>query len=114
MVSGKTRCAVNREPYGVIIVDDSISHKPHMDENEIVGWYYDHTSDKCIKGINIVSVMYHSEGLSIPVSFTIVKKEKMAVDSNTGKEKRVSTETKNEHCGQCSLTAEKMCDFVML
>lgn len=84
-------------PYGVVIVDDSISHKPHMDENEIVGWYYDHTSGKTIKGINIVSVMYHSEGLSIPVSFTIVKKTKKIVDSKTGKEKRVSIETKNEH-----------------
>lgn len=84
-------------PYGVLIVDDSISHKPHMDEDEIVGWYYDHTSGRSVKGINLISVMYHSEGLSIPVSFTIVKKTKMIVDSKTGKQKRVSVETKNDH-----------------
>lgn len=29
---------------GVMIVDDSISEKPHTDENEIVCWHYDHTN----------------------------------------------------------------------
>jgi hypothetical protein len=84
-------------PFAVLIVDDSISHKPHMDESEIVGWYYDHTSGRSVKGINLISVLYHSEGLSIPVSCTIVKKTKIVVDSKTGKEKRVSVETKNDH-----------------
>jgi hypothetical protein len=83
--------------YGILIVDDSISHKPHMDENDIVCWHYDHTSGKNVKGINIVSVLYHSEGLSIPVAYTLVKKTEHIVDSTTGKEKRISTKSKNEH-----------------
>lgn len=83
--------------YGIIIVDDSISHKPHMDENDIVCWHYDHTSGKSIKGINIVSVLYHSQGLSIPVAYTVVKKTERSIDSTTGKEKRFSAQTKNEH-----------------
>lgn len=33
---------------GVIIVDDSISEKPHTDENDIVCWHYDHTSGQII------------------------------------------------------------------
>jgi len=82
---------------GILIVDDSISHKPHMDENEIVCWHYDHTSGKSVKGINIVSVLYHSQGLSIPVAYTLVKKMEHIVDSMTGKEKRISTKSKNEH-----------------
>ena len=28
---------------GVLIGDDSYAEKPHMDENKIVGWYYDHS-----------------------------------------------------------------------
>ena len=37
---------------GVLIVDDTIAHKPHMDENDIVCWHYDHTEGRTIKGIN--------------------------------------------------------------
>jgi hypothetical protein len=35
---------------GVIIIDDSISEKPHTDENDIICWHYDHTSGQNIKG----------------------------------------------------------------
>lgn len=83
--------------YGILIVDDSISHKPHMDENDIICWHYDHTSGKNVKGINIVSLLYHSQGLSIPVSYRLVKKTERVVDSKTGREKRVSKESKNEY-----------------
>ncbi len=27
---------------GIVIIDDSISEKPHTDENEIICWHYDH------------------------------------------------------------------------
>jgi len=29
---------------GVLIFDDTLEHKPHSDENLIVGWYFDHIS----------------------------------------------------------------------
>ncbi len=83
--------------YGILIVDDSISHKPHMNENDIVCWHYDHTSGKNVKGINIVSVLYHSQGLSIPVAYTLVKKTERSIDATTGKEKRISPTSKNEY-----------------
>ena len=47
---------------GVMIVDDSISGKPHTDENEIVCWHYDHTSGQTIKGINFITALYHANG----------------------------------------------------
>jgi hypothetical protein len=83
---------------GVIAIDDTISEKPSMDENEIVAWYYDHAKGRAVKGINIITALYHSRGISLPVAFTIVKKTKYIRDPKTKKEKRVSQETKNDHC----------------
>ena len=36
---------------GVMIVDDSISEKPHTDENEIICWHYDHTSGETVNRV---------------------------------------------------------------
>src|SRR6266487_2272827 len=41
---------------GVLIGDDTFSEKPYMDENAIVGWYFDHSKRRNVKRINIVSV----------------------------------------------------------
>jgi len=81
---------------GVLIVDDSISEKPHTDENDIVCWHYDHTSGQTIKGINIISVMYHAQEVSLPVGYHLVSKTERYTDKKTGKEKRRATVTKNE------------------
>lgn len=59
---------------GVLIGDDSFSEKPHMDENGIVGWYYDHSKGRSIKGINVLSLLYEVGGASIPLSLRIVHK----------------------------------------
>jgi len=81
---------------GVIIVDDSISEKPHTDENEIVAWHYDHTSGRSIKGINFVTALYHAKGVSLPVNYHLIAKTESYLDPKTGKEKRRSPVTKNE------------------
>jgi hypothetical protein len=82
---------------GVLIVDDTIAHKPHMDENDIVCWHYDHTEGRTVKGINLLSVLYHSQDVTLPVGYVIVTKTETVIDADTGKEKRVSLITKNEH-----------------
>lgn len=61
-------------PEGALIIDDSISEKPFSDENEIVCWHYDHTKDRQVKGINFISALYHSQAVSLPVSFSLVAK----------------------------------------
>ncbi len=81
---------------GVLIVDDSISEKPHTDENDIICWHYDHTSGQTIKGINIISVLYHVQEVSLPVGYHLVTKTEVYTDQKTGKEKRRATVTKNE------------------
>jgi hypothetical protein len=60
---------------GVLIGDDSIAEKPHMDENEIVGWFFDHSKGRSVKGINVVSVLYEVNGVNIPLSLQLVHKD---------------------------------------
>ena len=81
---------------GVLIFDDTLEHKPHSKENTIVGWYFDHSHNRSIKGINILNCVYHNEAISLPVAFEIVQKLQEVSDSKTGKAKFVSEESKNE------------------
>src|SRR6266545_4288641 len=53
-----------QSPDGALIIDDSIAEKPYSDENDIVCWHYDHTKDRQVKGINFISALYHSQGVS--------------------------------------------------
>lgn len=81
---------------GVLIIDDSIAEKPYTDVNDIVCWHYDHTQGRTIKGINFVTCLYHSQGISLPVGFELVVKTEIYMDPKDGKEKRRSKRTKNE------------------
>ena len=81
---------------GVAIVDDSIAEKPYTDENDIICWHYDHSQQRTIKGINFVTCLYHSQGVSLPVGFELVRKTQGYIDPKNGKEKRRSDKTKNE------------------
>jgi DDE superfamily endonuclease len=85
-----------QSPEGMMIVDDSLSEKPYSDENDIVCWHYDHTSGRVLKGINLVTVLYHSQGMSLPVEFRLVAKTEPYVDPKDCKSKRRSPITKNE------------------
>lgn len=88
---------------GVLIVDDTISEKPYSDENDIVCWHYDHTSGEVIKGINLMTALYHvpgrtgGPGLSLPVEFHLIAKTEQYVDKKDGKTKRRSPITKNQY-----------------
>ena len=80
---------------GCLILDDTIVEKPWTDENEIVCWHYDHAKGRNVKGFNILNLLYHSNDISIPVGFEVVKKPIVFVDEN-GKKKRRSEVTKNK------------------
>lgn len=80
----------------VLIIDDTIEEKPYTDESELINWHYDHTVGKTVKGINLVSALYLSQGVSLPVSLHLVLKTKLGVDPKTGKDKWESPVTKNE------------------
>ncbi len=82
---------------GVMIVDDSIEEKAYTDENEIICWHYDHAKGRNVKGINFLTSLYYAQGVALPVAFEIVSKTECYIDKKTGKEKRRSKTTKNEH-----------------
>jgi len=81
---------------GVLIADDSISEKPYTDENEIICWHYDHSKGRSVKGINLVSLLYYSKNISVPIGCEIVSKKAMKEDPKTGKMRRKSDTTKNQ------------------
>jgi hypothetical protein len=81
---------------GVLIIDDSIEEKPYTDENDIVCWHYDHSKDRMLTGINFLTALYHSQGVSVPVGFHLVAKTEKYTDPKTQKEKRRSPVSKNE------------------
>src|SRR5574341_2584324 len=85
---------------GVVIIDDSIAEKPYTDENEIICWHYDHSQDRLVKGINFMTVLYHSHGVSLPVGFTLIAKTEFYRDQKDGKEKRRSPVGKNAYYRQ--------------
>jgi len=83
---------------GVLIIDDSIEEKPYTDENDIVCWHYDHSKDRMLKGINFLTALYSSQGVSVPVGFHLVAKTEKYIDAKTQKEKRRSPVSKNAVC----------------
>ena len=50
----------------VLVVDDSIAHKPHTDTSELIGWHYDHTTGTSVKGINFLTALYCVGEVSLP------------------------------------------------
>ncbi len=85
---------------GCLIFDDSIIHKPHTDENDIVCWHFDHTKGVNVKGINILTTFYYTQTqeqpLKVPIAFDLVTKYEFSCDLDTKRMKRKSRITKNE------------------
>jgi len=83
---------------GVMMIDDSIEEKPYTDENDLGCWHYDHSKDRMLKGINFLTALYSSQGVSVPVGFHLVAKTEKYTDPKTQKEKRRSPVSKNAVC----------------
>ena len=81
---------------GVLIVDDTIQEKPHTDENALIGWHYDHSQNRSVKGINLLNCVYHAGGVSLPVTYALIRKPILFSDMQTRQVKRKSLVTKNE------------------
>jgi|AP45_3_1055517.scaffolds.fasta_scaffold54889_2 hypothetical protein len=81
---------------GMLIFDDTIEEKPYTDENDIICWHWDHSQNRNVKGINLITALYQHADQSIPVSFELVAKTESYTDPKTGKPRRRSPITKNE------------------
>jgi DDE superfamily endonuclease len=86
-----------QHPDGVLIIDDSIEEKPYTDESELICWHFDHSKDRTVKGINFLSTLYAVNDVVLPVAVALVTKTETVVDKKTGKEKKKSAVSKNEH-----------------
>lgn len=81
----------------VLIIDDTVEEKPYTDESELITWHFDHSTKRTVKGINLLSALYLSQGTSLPVAFELIKKTVLVTDKKTGKDKWQSPRTKNEY-----------------
>ena len=81
---------------GMLIFDDTIQEKAWTDESELMCWHFDLCSGRNVKGINLLNVIYHSKGASIPVAFELVRKPIQYCDRQSRQLKRKSEVTKNE------------------
>lgn len=80
----------------VLCFDDSIEEKRYTDENELIGWHFDHTFNRSVKGVNFLTALVHTQGMSLPCAVEFVKKDLWVTDAKTGKKRRKSSRTKNE------------------
>ncbi len=64
----------HQSPDGIIILDDSLLHKPHSQPNGLVSTYYDHTTNQYVKAINFLSLIYRVGDILLPVGLHLVIK----------------------------------------
>ena len=91
---------------GVLIIDDTIQEKPHTDENDLICWHYDHSQHRSVKGINLLNCVYHASGMSLPVTYALIRKPILFSDVQTRQVKRKSLHTKNELMRQMLRTCQ--------
>ena len=80
---------------GVLAIDDTIIEKAHSDENGLISIHYDHSKDRYVKGINLVSAVYGVADIQIPVSYEAVVKT-LRSEMKTRQAIWKSDRTKNE------------------
>jgi len=82
-------------PEGVVVIDDTIIEKAHTDENGLICFHYDHSKDRYVKGINLVSAVYRHHTIQIPLSYELVVKT-LRSELKSRKTVWKSDRTKNE------------------
>jgi hypothetical protein len=70
----KPMCQEIEQDDAVLIIDDSIEAKPYTDCNEMIGWHFDHTEGRSVKGVNFITAIYHSWQMSLPVGIAFIKR----------------------------------------
>jgi hypothetical protein len=94
-----------QSPEGLLLFDDTIEGKPSTDENELITWHWDHLAGRAVKGLNLLSALYYSQGVLIPISFQPLTKTESYIDARTGKTKKKSAKTKNEYLREMAKVA---------
>ncbi|TAE21393.1 MAG: hypothetical protein EAZ91_25295 [Cytophagales bacterium] len=96
----------HQQSEGLLIVDDSLVHKPHSRENGLVSTYFDHTTNQYVKAINFLTLLYSVGSVLLPVGLHIVVKH-LQCQLNDRKEVWKADLTKNEAFRQLLLAAHQ-------
>lgn len=80
----------------ILVLDDSIEEKPYTKESEVVCWHYSHSKGRCVKGLEILTLLLVYEDAVIPFSYEVIEKPIEYCDLETKKVKRMSMISKNE------------------
>lgn len=86
----------NSQEQIVLCFDDSIEEKMYTDESSLICWHYDHVFNRNVKGVNFLTALVDVAGAKLPVAVEFVKKDAWELDEKRGKQRRVSSKTKNE------------------
>ncbi|MDQ1340933.1 MAG: hypothetical protein QG567_2091 [Campylobacterota bacterium] len=78
-----------------IIFDDTILEKEWTDESDIICWHHDHTKGRNVKGVNLLNMVYHSNDVTLPICFEVIRKYAYC-DLETKEKKRKASISKNE------------------
>jgi len=98
----KTTVRSHENEEGCLVFDDMVAEKAYTDENDLICWHWDHSKGRSVKGINLLTAFYHTQGeqeelpLRVPISFSLITKPIKYRELKTCKEKRKSEKTKNE------------------
>lgn len=98
----------------VLILDDSIEPKAHSKINGLIAYHYDHSQQRCIKGINFITALWADEKCSIPLSMKVVVKE-LGWDDKKQQDVWKAAKTKNDIFREMvgKLTRNKQIDYVL-
>jgi hypothetical protein len=67
-------------PEGIIAIDDFVVHHPHMSDNSVVNYNYDHSQGRMVMGAVVVDAVYRSEIGCCPLDYKIVTKTEAEFD----------------------------------
>lgn len=94
-----------QSPEGILLFDNTIEEKPSTDENELITWHWDHLAGRAVKGLNLLSALYYSQGVLIPIGFQPIIKTESYIDTKTGQTQKKSAKTKNEYLREMAKVA---------
>ena len=73
---------------GLLSLDNSVLHKPHSKQNEIINYHYDHGVGQVVKGVNLLTALVEYDNTTIPIGYEILTKDLICIKKDkTGKDK---------------------------
>lgn len=97
----------------VISIDDTLEHKPHSSENELIAWHWDHSNNVSVKGIQMVTYTYvqevsATEKVQLPLAWDLVRKDKLVEKTEKKNGKFITREVRKASVSKIDLAKERL------